>query len=107
MKHITLSPSQQHQRNSVLYSREGDQRRFTETSEKLGKVPPGTLGQIVQLIPGRRQKVKLIIIPAGKKTNQRQFASAQGSRLGKWFQKVHHVVVCQWATYSGFPQKKK
>ena len=38
-----------------------------------------TLGQIVWLIPGKRQKVKLIFL-AGKKTIQRQFASAQGMR---------------------------
>ena len=40
--------------------------------------PCGTLDLFVQLIPRKRQKVKLILILAGKKTLQRQFASAQG-----------------------------
>ena len=42
-------------------------------------VLPGTHGQFSNLFPRGRQKVKLIIIPAGKKTIQRHFAGSRGT----------------------------
>ena len=53
--------------------------KIAKTSEKLAKSLPGPLVKLSNLLPGRRQRSKLIIIPAGKKTIQRQFADAQGT----------------------------
>ena len=50
-------------------------RKIDKTNEKL---PISLPGPLVKLIPGRTTKVKVIIIPASKKTIQRQFADPLG-----------------------------
>ena len=62
--------------------------QIDEVSENLIPSLPGPLGRIVQLIPGRTTKLKLINIQVGKTTIPGQFADATGVLLWLWYTKA-------------------
>ena len=56
-----------------------DNRKIAKTSEKIGKVPPGTLDQIVQIIPRRTTKGRSYYYFSGRqKDNSKTIADTQG-----------------------------